>query len=142
MEVGDRLTVPYDSPFARHDPTGDRPLFSMIVPFLNEERRLPKCLVALRPQTIDPGLVEWILIDSGSTDRSAATVLVEAMPVVGDTEIIHRLRRRHPIAVVRRCCRMHGYGLGRWLALWGILALDYGAFLTGRLARRFTRWRA
>jgi len=59
--------------------------------------------------------------------------LFEAMPVIGDTEIIHRLRERHPVAVVRRCCRMQGYGLGRWLAVWGILALGYGAFLAGRL---------
>jgi glycosyltransferase involved in cell wall biosynthesis len=114
--------------------------------------------------------------------------LFKPMPVVGDTEIIHRLRQRHPDAVVRyaaaarvvhaevdsfrmcltktyeigahsetlarvspyrtltlaerlrvvrRCCRMHGYGLGRWLALWGILALGYAAFVAGRLARVF-----
>ena len=289
-----------------HDtiPTADRPLFSVIVPFLNEEGWLPKCLAALRAQTIDPALVEWILIDNGSTDRSAEIVrdepratllaeprrdpyiarnrgilaargkylafldadcpadpdwleamqqelvksdaailigylaypsprslalqlhedyedaklrqvlesepsacwfghagnmvvradvfkeigLFEAMPVVGDTEIIHRLRQLQPDAVVRyapaarvvhaevdsfsmcltktyeigahsetlarvspyrtlslaerlrvvgRCCRMHGYGPGRWLALWGILALAYAAFLAGRLNRGF-----
>ena len=281
-----------------------RPLFSVIVPFLNEERWLPKCLAALRVQSIDPGLVEWLLIDNGSTDRSAeiirgeprATLLVETrrdpyiarnrgilaargryiafldadclaepdwlevmqreladsdaailvgylaypsprpltlqlhedyedaklrqvlecepsaswfghagnmvvradvfteiglfkpMPVVGDTEIIHRLRQHQPAAVVRyavgarvvhaevnsfrmclsktyeigahsetlarvisyrtlslaerlrvvgRCCRMHGYGPGRWLALWGILGLGYAAFLAGRLTRGF-----
>jgi glycosyltransferase involved in cell wall biosynthesis len=198
------------------------PLFSVIVPFLNEEGWLPKCLAALRSQSIDPGLVEWILIDNGSTDRSAEIVQaeprrapsiarnrgilaargeylafldadclaepdwLEAMPVVGDTEIIHRLRQRQPNAVVRyaaaarvvhgevdsfrmcltktyeigahaetlarvspyrtlslaerlrvvgRCCRMHGYGPGRWLALWGILGLGYAAFLARRLTR-------
>jgi hypothetical protein len=40
---------------------GAGPLFSVIVPFLNEERWLPKCLAALRSQSIDPALVEWIL---------------------------------------------------------------------------------
>ena len=289
-----------------HDtiPAADRPLFSVIVPFLNEEGWLPKCLAALRAQTIDPTLVEWILIDNGSTDRSAEVVraepratllaeprrdpyiarnrgilaargqhivfldadclaepdwleamqheltesdavillgylaypsprslalqlheeyedaklrqvlesepsecwfghagnmvvradgfkeigLFEPMPVVGDTEIIHRLLKRQPDAVVRyaaaarivhaevnsfrmclaktyeigahsetlarvisyrtlslaerlrvvgRCCRMHGYGPGRWLALWGILGLGYAAFLAGRLTRGF-----
>lgn len=295
---------PHDRP-----PTADCPLFSVIVPFLNEERWLPKCLAALRAQSIDPRLVEWILIDNGSTDRSAEIVraepratllaeprrdpyiarnrgilaargryiafldadclaepdwlaalqqelarvdaaillgylaypsprslalqlhedyedaklrqvlecepslcwfghagnmvvradvfteigLFEPMPVVGDTEIIHRLRQRHPDAVVRyaaaarvvhaevdsfrmclkktyeigahsetlsrvspyrtlslaerlrvvgRCCGMHGYGPGRRLALWGILALGYAAFVTGRIARSFTRRRA
>ena len=282
----------------------DRPLFSVIAPFLNEEGWLPKCLAALRSQSIDPALVEWILIDNGSTDRSAEIVraepratllaeprrdpysarnrgilaargeylafldadclaepdwleamqqematsdaailigylaypsprslalqlhedyedaklrqvfesepsecwfghagnmvvradvfkeigLFEAMPVVGDTEIIHRLRQRQPDAVVRyaaaarvvhaevdsfrmcltktyeigahsetlarvspyrtlslaerlrvvgRCCRLHGYGPGRWLALWGILGVGYAAFLAGRTARVF-----
>ena len=285
-------------------PAADRPLFSVIVPFLNEEGWLPKCLAALRAQTIDPTLVEWILIDNGSTDRSAEIVraepratllaepqrdpyiarnrgilaargeylvfldadclaepdwleamqreltesdaaillgylaypsprslalqlhedyedaklrqvlesepsacwfghagnmvvradvfkeigLFEPMPVVGDTEIIHRLRQQQPDAVVRyaaaarvvhaevdsfrmclaktyeigahsetlarvspyrplflaerlrvvgRCSRMHRYGLGRWLALWGILALGYAAFLAGRVTRGF-----
>jgi len=108
--------------------------------------------------------------------------------VVGDTEIIHRLRERQPAAVVRyavgarvvhaevdsfrmclsktyeigahsetltraspyrslslaqrmravgRCCRMHGYGPGRRLALWSILTLGYAAFMAGRVARAF-----
>lgn len=279
-----------------------RPLFSVIVPFLDEERWLPECLAALHAQSIEPGMVEWIFIDNGSTDRSAEIVraepratllaeprrdpyvarnrgilaargryfvfldadcladagwlaaiqrelaaseariilgylaypsprslalqlheeyedaklrqvlehepdacwfghagnmavradvftevgLFEPMPVVGDTDIIHRLRRRHPDAEVRyapearvihaevdsfrtclaktyeigahsetlsrvsgyrplsfaerlrvagRCCRMHAYGPGRRFALWGILALGFFAFLSGRLAR-------
>jgi glycosyltransferase involved in cell wall biosynthesis len=62
----------YDQP-----PAADCPLFSVIVPFLNEEHWLPKCLAALRAQTIDPSLVEWILIDNGSTDRSAEIVRAE-----------------------------------------------------------------
>jgi glycosyltransferase involved in cell wall biosynthesis len=288
---------PHDRP-----PVADCPLFSVIVPFLDEERWLPQCLAALRKQSIDPAHVEWILIDNGSTDRSADIVraeprarllaearrdpylarnqgiraargrylafldadclaepdwlaamqseiartdapvllgylaypsprslalqlhedyedaklrqvleceppacwfghagnmvvrtdifaeigLFEPMPVVGDTEIIHRLRKRYPDAVVRyapaakvvhaevdsfrmyltktyeigahsetlarvsayraltlaervritdRCRRMHGYGLGRSLTLWAILALGYAAFMAGRVAR-------
>lgn len=58
---------------ATHPPdlqsTADYPLFSVIVPFLNEERWLPKCLAAPRAQSIDPGLVEWILIDNGPLGR-------------------------------------------------------------------------
>lgn len=292
----------------RHRYTGDaaeRPVFTVIVPFLNEERWLAKCLAALRAQSIDPALVEWILVDNGSTDRSAeivraesrAALLAEAkrdpylarnqgiraargkylafldadclaepdwlatmyselqasdaaillgylaypsprslalqlhedyedaklrqvlecepsacwfghagnmlvradvfaeiglfdpMPVVGDTEIIHRLRQRDPGAVVRyapgarvihaevdsfrmclsktyeigghsetlvrvssyrtlklaerlrviaRCCQMHSYGPIRRLALWGVLALNYAAFVAGGVARGIT----
>ena len=41
------------------------------------------------------------------------------------------------LRVVGRCCRMHGYGPGRWLALWGILTLGCAAFVAGRFARGF-----
>ena len=283
----------------------ERPLFTVIVPFLNEERWLAKCLAALRAQSIDPALVEWILVDNGSTDQSAEIVraepraallaearrdpylarnqgiraargrylvfldadclaepdwlasmyselqasdaaillgylayppprslalqvhedyedaklrqvlqceqsacwfghagnmlvraavfaeigLFEPMPVVGDTEIIHRLRQRDPGAVVRyapgarvihaevdsfrmclsktyevgahsetlvrispyrtltlaerlrviaRCCQMHSYGPIRRFVLWGVLALNYAAFVAGRTARCIT----
>lgn len=298
----DFITEPSGSGCDRH--TGDaseRPFFTVIVPFLNEERWLAKCLAALRAQSIDPALVEWILVDNGSTDQSAdivraeprATLLTEArrdpylarnqgiraargkylvfldadclaepdwletifselqatdaaillgylaypsprslalqlhedyedaklrqvleceqsscwfghagnmlvradvfaelglfhpMPVVGDTEIIHRLLQHDSNAVVRyapgarvihaevdsfrmclsktyeigvhsetllrvipyrtlniaerlrviaRCCTMHSYGPIRRLALWGVLALNYAAFVAGRVA--------
>lgn len=279
-----------------------QPLFSVIVPFLDEERWLPACLAALHGQSLGAGLVEWIFVDNGSTDRSAAVVradpratllseprrdpylarnrgiraargrylafldadcladpdwlaamlrelertqaailigylaypspmclalqlhedyedaklrqvlehestdcwfghagnmvvradvfadvgLFAPMPVAGDTEIIHRLRRLRPDAIVGyapaarvvhaevdsfgaclakirdiggysetlsrigsyrpltpaerlrisvRCCRTHGYGPGRRLALGSVLALGYAAFLWGRIGR-------
>ena len=58
-------------------PAAERPLFTVIVPFLNEERWLATCLAALRAQPIDPALVKWILIDNGSTDRSAEIARAE-----------------------------------------------------------------
>lgn len=77
------MTIPLNDRAAEQDGNRDSrsasaaPLFSVIVPFLNEERWLPPCLAALREQAIDAGLVEWILIDNGSTDRSAAIVRAE-----------------------------------------------------------------
>ena len=49
-------------------------LFSVIVPFLNEERWLPACLDALDAQTLDRSLFELIFVDNGSTDRSVEIV--------------------------------------------------------------------
>jgi len=57
---------------------GSNPRYSVIVPFLNEERWLPQCIDGLRRQAIDPELVEWIFVDNGSTDRSAAIVQAES----------------------------------------------------------------
>jgi glycosyltransferase involved in cell wall biosynthesis len=53
------------------------PRYSVIVPFLNEARWLPCCLDGLRRQTISPDLVEWLFVDNGSTDGSAAIVQSE-----------------------------------------------------------------
>lgn len=39
------------------------------------------------------------------------------------------------LRVIARCCRMHSYGPIRQLFLWGVLALNYVAFLAGRFAR-------
>ena len=50
------------------------PLFSVVVPFLNEERWLEKCLAALAAQTLDASLFELLFIDNGSKDRSAEIV--------------------------------------------------------------------
>jgi len=50
------------------------PLFSVIVPFLDEERWLPLCLESLRRQTIDPESFELVFVDNGSSDRSADVV--------------------------------------------------------------------
>ena len=49
-------------------------IFSVVVPFLNEERLLPACLSALEQQTLDPSRFELIFVDNGSTDRSREIV--------------------------------------------------------------------
>lgn len=48
------------------------PLFSVIVPFLNEQRWLPFCLQALQNQSFDSSRFELIFVDNGSTDDSMA----------------------------------------------------------------------
>ena len=44
---------------------------SAIVPCLNGERRLPQLLQSLRDQSIDQSRLEIIIVDDGSTDRTA-----------------------------------------------------------------------
>lgn len=53
-------------------------IFSVIVPFLNEEKRIEACLKSLLAQTFEQGY-ELIFIDNGSTDRSAD--IVQGYPV-------------------------------------------------------------
>lgn len=65
-------------------------LFSVIVPFLNEERWLSSCLAALRAQTFEADRVEWVFIDNGSTDRSAEIVAAD------DKAILLREERKDP----------------------------------------------
>ena len=44
---------------------------SVIIPAYNAEKHLPACLQALQSQTIDRSLYEVIVVDDGSTDRTA-----------------------------------------------------------------------
>ena len=47
------------------------PLISVIIPVYNGERTLGECLAALGRQTVDRGRYEVIVVDDGSTDRTA-----------------------------------------------------------------------
>jgi glycosyltransferase involved in cell wall biosynthesis len=49
-------------------------IFSVIVPFLNEERLIEPCIQSLLDQKFDNDLYELIFIDNGSTDRSREIV--------------------------------------------------------------------
>ena len=56
-------------------------VFSVIVPFLNEAKRVEACLKALLAQQFDQDY-ELIFIDNGSTDRSVYTLsLHDALPI-------------------------------------------------------------
>lgn len=62
-------------------------IFSVIVPFLNEERSIERCLLALLQQTCDASDYELIFIDNGSRDCSAD--IVQHYPVT----LLHESRR-------------------------------------------------
>ncbi|KAB2669922.1 MAG: glycosyltransferase family 2 protein [Verrucomicrobia bacterium] len=51
-----------------------RPLFTVVVPFLNEEKALRACLDSLRAQSFPASDFELVFVDNGSTDGSAAIV--------------------------------------------------------------------
>ena len=68
---------------------------SVIVPAYNEGRLLPGCLDSLLAQTADPASYEVVVVDNGSTDRTAAIakskgVRVEEEPRKG---YVHAIRR-------------------------------------------------
>ncbi len=49
-------------------------IFSVIVPFLNEERLIEQCIHSLQNQQFDKNLYELLFIDNGSVDRSTEIV--------------------------------------------------------------------
>lgn len=55
-------------------PPAGAPLFSIVVPFLNEERWLPICIPALEAQQFPAENFEILFVDNGSTDQSAAII--------------------------------------------------------------------
>ncbi len=48
--------------------------FSIVIPVLNEEKRLPACLEALKNQDYPKDKYEIIIVDNGSTDKSVEIV--------------------------------------------------------------------
>ncbi|WP_181008495.1 glycosyltransferase [Sphingomonas montanisoli] len=64
------------------------PRLSILIPVWNGENQINLCLDAIAAQTIDPGLIEVIVVDNGSTDGTAdvvrrypfATLLSEPRP--------------------------------------------------------------
>ena len=62
-------------------------IFSVIVPFLNEEKLIERCLNSLLLQEFDKQDYELIFIDNGSSDRSAD--IVRRYPVT----LLHEPRR-------------------------------------------------
>jgi glycosyltransferase involved in cell wall biosynthesis len=55
----------------QHDDS-DHPRVSVIVPFLNEERHIERCVASIQSQSGLRNSVEIIAVDGGSTDRSRA----------------------------------------------------------------------
>jgi len=66
METAGEPATPHD----QAAPAGGRPLVSIVMPMLNEERYIAACLDSLLAQTFDMSRAEFFVIDGGSTDRS------------------------------------------------------------------------
>jgi len=67
------------------EPTGSGPRFSLVVPAYNEQVLLPRLLasvVVAREQLGQPGMVEVIVANNGSTDRTRAVALAAGCEVV------------------------------------------------------------
>jgi glycosyltransferase involved in cell wall biosynthesis len=52
-------------------PSTPPPLFSVVIPVRNDEKNIAKCLAALRQLNFSSSLYEVIVVDNGSTDRTA-----------------------------------------------------------------------
>jgi glycosyltransferase involved in cell wall biosynthesis len=63
-------------------------IFSVIVPFLNEEQQIEQCIQALLNQTLDTKSYELIFVDNGSTDRSP-----EIVRKYSAIQLLHETRR-------------------------------------------------
>lgn len=65
------------------------PFVSIVVPAYNEEKHIESCLKSLRNQNYDPSLLEIILIDNGSSDRTVekAKGLAHIIKVIPDINV-------------------------------------------------------
>jgi glycosyltransferase involved in cell wall biosynthesis len=65
------LAIPM-TPIASHSASLFHPSVSVVIPIYNGEADLPDLLACLRSQTYPSALVEYLLVDNGSTDRTLA----------------------------------------------------------------------
>ncbi len=97
------------------DRGGEGPVLSAVLITRDEERNLPACLESLR------GLAgEIVVVDSGSTDRTAAIAAAAGARVVG-----HRF---HGFGAAKQCALEHA--TGEW-----VLSIDADERVTPALAR-------
>lgn len=82
---------------------GDDPLVSVIIPVLNEERRIPGCLQSVFDQTLPQDDIEIVVIEGGSSDRTRE--VVEAA-----------MREHHNIHLVDDIGGSHADGLNAGIA--------------------------
>jgi glycosyltransferase involved in cell wall biosynthesis len=65
------------------------PKVSFIIPTLNAERFLPKCLEAIRSQDYPQHLVEIIIADGGSTDMTLRIAKQNRARIIDNPEVLH-----------------------------------------------------
>ena len=73
-----------------------RPFISVIVPYLNEEEFIERCIRSLLDQEYDPQCYELIFVDNGSTDHSAD--IVRRYP-----QIMYLQERKPNVYAARNC---------------------------------------
>lgn len=76
-------------------------IFSIVVPFLNEEKRIEKCLQALIAQNFAATDFELIFIDNGSSDRSAEIVREYPVTLLNESRKDPYLARNRGIEAAR-----------------------------------------
>src|SRR5256712_8896633 len=54
----------------RRDTHGEKPMISFVIPVLNGERDISRCLGAIQRLHYPPEVYEVIVMDNGSTDRT------------------------------------------------------------------------
>ncbi len=82
-------------------PTSNSPLVSVVIPCLNEEDSAQKCLKALRETILRESIsAEVIVVDNGSTDRSAPIIEEEARAFPG-LRLVREERRGYGSACLR-----------------------------------------
>ncbi len=67
--VDRHLAAPPPMPF-----TGQMPTVSVVIPAYNEQLDIDRCLTSLKAQTYPHNLIEYIVVNDGSTDRTAEVV--------------------------------------------------------------------
>jgi len=114
-------------------------IFSVVVPFFNEETLIEECIGALLNQTFDKHAYELIFVDNGSTDRSPEFVRKHST-----IKLLHESRRDPYIARNRGIEAARGRYIAftdadcvadsRWLAeLWHELDVSQADIVIGRL---------
>lgn len=58
----------------RRDPIAGKPTASFVIPVLNDERHIGRCLGSIRRLSVPVGTVEVMVVDNGSTDRTRQIV--------------------------------------------------------------------
>lgn len=100
-----------DNPEMRPGSPANRPLVSLVIPFLNEEKVLPKLFSTLAEVlSALPGFRwELVLVDDGSTDGSVATITSEAKRFPGTVRLVQLARNfGHQPALMAGLSRAQG----------------------------------
>ncbi len=66
-------------------PASDLPRVSIVIPAYNEESNIGRCLVSLKAQTYPQYLMEIVVVDDGSQDKTVDSILEQIGPANGSS---------------------------------------------------------